>query len=183
VAYFFLLTFSHYLQPVTSLNIAQPPPPSKYQPPINQYGKKLSGSKGAVTEPPSPASNVLTGGSATTHNGKKIPLRGGGGRRNAPSKYAAVDYSSQVFPSHRTWFSFHFPMVDVYQSVFGILKIPQQTEFSQAQTVNECEEIDSKASEQTLKLLLKWICVPRVRHEKLTTKLGKKKDKYEITYW
>jgi hypothetical protein len=43
-------------------------------------------------------------------------------------------------------------VVDVYQSVFGILKIAQQTEFSQAQTVNECEEIDSKASEQTLKL-------------------------------
>jgi hypothetical protein len=92
-----------------------------------------------------------------------------------PSKYATVDYSSQVFPSHRTWFSIHFPVVDdVYQSVFGILKIAQQTEFSRAQTVNECEEIDSKASEQTLKLLLKWICVPGVRHEKLTTKLGKK---------
>jgi hypothetical protein len=64
-------------------------------------------------------------------------------------------------------------VVDVYQSVFGILKIAQQTEFSQAQTVNECEEIDSKASEQTLKLLLKWVCVPGVRHEKLPTKLGK----------
>jgi hypothetical protein len=64
-------------------------------------------------------------------------------------------------------------VVDVYQSVFGILKIAQQIEFSQAQTVNECEEINSKASEQTLKLLLKWVCVPGVRHEKLPTKLGK----------
>jgi hypothetical protein len=65
-------------------------------------------------------------------------------------------------------------VVDVYQSVFRILKIAQQIEIYQAQTVNECEEIDGKASEQTLRLLLKWVCLPGVRHEKLPTKLGKK---------
>jgi hypothetical protein len=66
--------FAHFLPLFTTSNQSKhrTTAPSKYQPPINQYGKKLSGSKGAVTEPPPPPSNVLTGGSATTHNGKKI---------------------------------------------------------------------------------------------------------------
>jgi hypothetical protein len=38
------------------------------------------------------------------------------------------------------WFSVHFPVVNVYQSVFSILKMAQQTESSQAQKVTECEE-------------------------------------------
>jgi hypothetical protein len=116
------ILFAHFLPLFTTNNQSKhrTTAPSKYQPPNNQYGKKLSGSKGAVTEPP--PSNVLTGGSATTHNGKKFPLRGGD-RRNAPSKYATVglDYSRQVLIHHTVrgfQFTFQWLMYINQYSVF-----------------------------------------------------------------